>query len=43
MIALYQIDNNMKLWKGAELRKYNVGLNLPDDQNFYDYILACLP
>lgn len=41
MIKIIELEKNIKIWRGALFRKYNVGLNTEDSsKDYYDYILA---
>jgi len=41
LIPLNKINYRKEFWKGTKFRRYNVGLNVKDEQdNYFDYMLV---
>ncbi len=39
LVDINKLDNTKEFWSGSEIRIYNVGMNVPTEEDFYDYML----
>lgn len=43
LIPLIEIDSQHDFWRGDRFRQFGMGLNVPKDEDYYEYMLADIP
>lgn len=43
LIPINDIPDDYEIWKGTVFRVINIGMNVPKEKDFYDYMLVNIP
>ncbi|MCB9188127.1 MAG: hypothetical protein H6599_02475 [Flavobacteriales bacterium] len=43
LVPLSEINDSIEFWRGTRFRLYEIGLNVPEELDYYEYMLAVVP
>ena len=43
LVSLLDIPDDYEIWRGSVFRVMNVGMNVPKEEDYYDYMLVGIP